>query len=156
MIVIADTSPLCYLILIGHIDLLSTIFGRVIIPQAVCDELNAEGTPDVLRDWVTQMPDWIEVHITITKQDKTLDRLHRGEREAIILAEHLRADLIVLDDKAAREAAVQRGLTVTGLLGILNEGAKQGLIDLPTAVDRLRQTTFRASPRLLKRLLDQH
>ena len=102
------------------------------------------------------MPDWVEVHTVTTEQDKTLDRLHRGEREAILLAEQLRADLIVLDEKAAREAAAQRELKVTGLLGILAEGARRGLIHLPTAVDRLRLTTFRASPRILKRLLDQH
>ena len=49
MIVVLDTSPICYLLLIGHINLLLTMFGRVTIPQAVCDELSAEGAPDVLR-----------------------------------------------------------------------------------------------------------
>jgi predicted nucleic acid-binding protein len=156
MIVVADTSPLCYLLLISHIDLLKTMFGRVSVPQAVRDELSADGAPDIVRNWVTQMPDWINVHNVMTEQDKSLDRLHRGEREAILLAGHLNADLIVLDEKAAREAARQKGLKVTGLLGILDEGANRGLIDLPTAVDRLRQTTFRASPRILKQLLDKH
>jgi predicted nucleic acid-binding protein len=96
------------------------------------------------------------VRTVTTGQDNTLDRLHRGEREAIILAEQSRADLIVLDEKAARVVAAQRGLKVTGLLGIPGEGARRGLIHLPTAVDRLRLTTFRASPRILKQLLDRH
>jgi predicted nucleic acid-binding protein len=156
MIVVADTSPICYLLLIGEIDLLRVLFGKVIVPQAVCDELSVEGAPEVLRAWIAQPPEWIETHIVSAKPDEILDRLHKGEREAVMLAEQLRADLIVLDDKAAREVAVQRGMKVTGLLGILSEGARRGLINLPTVVDHLRQTTFRATPRILKRLLDQH
>jgi predicted nucleic acid-binding protein len=156
MIVVADTSPICYLLLIGDIDLLRILFGKVIIPRAVRDELSVEGAPDVLRAWIAQPPKWIEMHSILAEPDETLDRLHKGESEAVMLAEQLGADLIVLDDKAAREVAAQRGLKVIGLLGILAEGAHRGLIHLPTAVDHLRQTTFRASPRILKRLLDQH
>jgi predicted nucleic acid-binding protein len=85
-----------------------------------------------------------------------LGRLHLGEREAITLAAQLKADLIVLDEKAARRVAVERGLYTTGLLGILDEAATRRLIDLPTAIERLQRTTFRASPRLLKALLDRH
>lgn len=156
MIVVADASPICYLLLIGDIDLLRALFGKVIIPQAVRDELSVEGAPYVLRAWIAQPPEWIETHSVLAVPDETLDRLHKGESEAIMLAEQLGADLIVLDDKTAREVATQRGLKVTGLLGILSEGARHGLIHLPTAVDRLRQTTFRVSPRILKRLLDKH
>jgi predicted nucleic acid-binding protein len=156
MIVVADTSPICYLLLIGDINLLQTLFGKVMIPQAVCDELSVEGAPEVLRAWIAQPPKWIETHIVLAEPDKALARLHKGESEAVMLAEQLGADLIVLDDKAAREVAAQRGLKVTGLLGILGEGARRGLIHLPTAVDHLRQTTFRVSPRTLKILLDQH
>lgn len=156
MIVVADTSPICYLLLIGHIDLLPTLFGKVFIPQAVHDELSVVGAPDLLRAWIAQLPVWVEMRTVNANPDEALDRLHRGEREAILLAEHLGADLIVLDERAAREVAAQRGLNVTGLLGIMGEGARRGAIHLPTAVDRLRHTTFRASPRILRRLLDQH
>jgi predicted nucleic acid-binding protein len=68
----------------------------------------------------------------------------------------LRADLIILVEKAARQLATERGLWVTGLLGVLDEAATRGLVDLPVAVERLRQTTFRASPRLLEALLQRH
>jgi len=128
----------------------------VIVPQAVCDELKAEGAPAELQAWIAQPPAWLEIHPITTRPDEELSRLHPGEREAIVLAQQLRADLIILDERAARQVAEEHGLNVTGLLGILDEAATRGLIDLPAAVERLRQTTFRASPRLLKLLLDRH
>ena len=85
-----------------------------------------------------------------------MGRLYLDEREAITLAAQLKADLIVLDDKAARRVSVEHGLHTTGLLGILDEAATRGLIDLLTAIERLQRTTFRTSPRFLKALLDRH
>lgn len=82
--------------------------------------------------------------------------LHRGEREAILLAEEIEADLIILDEKVARAVAFQRGLRVVGTLGTLNEAGARNLIDIPLAVNRLRLTTFRAAPSLYKWLLNQH
>lgn len=103
-----------------------------------------------------QPPPWLEIRPVPAKDDAALDRLHPGEREAILLAEALRPDLIIRDEKAARLVAGQRGLNVTGLLGVLDQAAAHGLIDLPAAVERLRHTTFRALPQLLKLLLDRH
>lgn len=156
MIVVANTSPICYLLLIGYVDVLPMLFGRVNIPQAVCNELGEEGAPAVVQTWIAQPPAWLEVQHVVTEHDPTLNRLHQGEREAILLAERLGTDLILLDEKAARQVAAGRGLNVTGLLGILDEAATRGLIDLPRSVERLQQTTFRASPPLLKSLLDRH
>lgn len=156
MIVVANSSPICYLLLIGCLDVLQALFGRVILPQAVCNELGDEGAPAMVRDWIAQPPAWIEIQPIVTEPDTELNKLHPGEYEAIVLAERLGADLVILDDKAARQIAAKRGLNVTGLLGILGESATRGLIDLPTAVDHLRKTTFRASPSLLKSLLNRH
>lgn len=85
-----------------------------------------------------------------------LERLHSGEREAIVLARQIQADIVLLDEKAARGAARELGLRVTGLIGILDESATRGMVDLLTAVGRLRRTSFRVSPQLLKALLDRH
>ncbi len=62
--------------------------------------------------------------------DVSLQRLGAGERETILLAEELEADLILLDDIKARRLAVERGLIVTGLLGVLQQSATLGLISL--------------------------
>ena len=137
MKVVSNTSPICYLLLIGQIDLLPALFDEILIPQAVRIELADDNAPDVVQKWITQPP------------------LHRGEREAIVLAQSLPADLIILDEKIARQVARTQGLSVTGLLGILDEAATRDLLNLPEAVEHLRQTNFRASPRILKSLLDR-
>lgn len=156
MTVVSDTSPVCYLTLIGCSDVLPALFGRVEIPGAVASELSADDAPPTVSQLMTQTPAWLTVHSVASEPDADLNRLHDGEREAIRLAEQLNADLIVLDEKTARRIASQRGLRVTGTLGVLKEAAERGLVDLPVAVERLKQTNFRVSPRLLRLLLKNH
>ena len=81
--------------------------------------------------------------------------LRAGDRLAILLAESTMADIVLLDEKAARCVAATRGLRVTGILGVLGEAATRGLVELTSAIDRLRMTNFRASPVLLKATLDR-
>ncbi len=142
MIVVADTSVLCYLVLIEQIELLPRLFGQIVIPQAVYEELRAEGAPAQLQEWMRRLPTWLEIYSVTAIGDITLESLHSGEREAILLAEELEADLIILDEKAARQIARERGLNLTGLLGILETAATRQLIDLPAVLERLQQTTF--------------
>ena len=84
-----------------------------------------------------------------------LEKLQAGEQAAILLAESVKTDIILLDEKAARRVAADRGLRVTGLLGILGEAATRGLVDLAPVIDSLRTTSFRSSPALLKATLDR-
>jgi len=72
-----------------------------------------------------------------------------------LLAESINATMILLDEKSARRVAADRGLRVTGTLGVLGEAASRGLVDLAAAIDRLRKTNFRYSPALLKAALDR-
>ncbi|NJK50490.1 hypothetical protein HC931_22320 [Candidatus Gracilibacteria bacterium] len=109
-----------------------------------------------LIHWIVQPPDWLEIRLVTSVADSRLLELHQGEREAILLAEEIGADLVILDEKAARNVAKERGLNLTGLLGILEMATIQKLIDLPTVVERLQNTSFRASPSFLKSLLDRH
>jgi predicted nucleic acid-binding protein len=155
MIVIADTTPLNYLVLIDHSDLLPRLYGRVLIPPAVYEELQAEGTPASVRDWAAHHPAWLEVRPAFLPLDIGLDPLDQGECEAIALALELEADLLILDDRDARIEASRRKLVVIGTLRVLEDAAQLGLIDLPHALQRLRQTTFRASAKLLQAMLDR-
>ncbi len=66
MLVIADTGPVNYLLLIGHIDILPTLFGTVILPSAVRDEFADVGTPRPVHDWIADPPSWIDVHPPVT------------------------------------------------------------------------------------------
>lgn len=56
MIVIADTFPINYLVLIDLIQILPDLFGKVIIPQVVLRELQSTSAPDVVRQWLMNRP----------------------------------------------------------------------------------------------------
>jgi predicted nucleic acid-binding protein len=143
MIVVADTSPLNYLLLIAQENLLPELFGRVVIPQAVLNELQGEDAPPQVRQWSSNLPAWIEVKKTsLTTANTALDILDAGEREAILLAQELSADLLLVDDKQARQAAINLGIAVTGTLGILDRAAREDLIDLKTVIDKPQKTSF--------------
>ena len=142
---------------IGEIGLLPELFERVLLPSAVVAELLHEDAPAPVRDWAAERPPWITVQDVGERSAAGLEKLHAGERAAILLAESMSAAVIVLlDEKSARRVATERGLRITGTLGILSEAADQKLVDLSSALDRLMKTTFRYSPALLKAMLDRH
>ena len=151
---VSDTSPLGYLVLIGQTDLAPRLFTAVVIPQAVRLELASPRAPVEIQQWVRDPPPWLSVDSGPLRSSTGLDRLHDGERAAILLAEQLGADVVLLDEKAGRAIARARGLQVSGLLGILRVAASRGLVDLPTAVEALLRVGFRASPALLRSLLE--
>jgi predicted nucleic acid-binding protein len=153
---VLDTSPVCYLLLIGEIEILPALYDRLFVPPAVVAELGDSEAPQALRNWIGSPPPWLEIHPARPRSSEDLSLLQAGEREAIFLTEDLGVDLVVLDDLEARGVAVGRVLKITGLLGILDQAATEKLIDLPKAVERLRKTSFHASPWLLKDLLDRH
>jgi len=156
MLVVSDTSPICYLVLIDQIDLLPRLYDRVVIPQSVYEELGVAGSPAAVRNWIANPPNWVEVEAIVVPADAILAMLDRGEREAIALAEQLQADVILLDEKQARGVAVERGLSVVGLLGILGLAAEQGWINFAEVIDRLQTTNFRASLSLIQSLLTRY
>jgi predicted nucleic acid-binding protein len=151
MIVVADTTPLNYLVLIQHEDLLPRLFGRVLIPPAVSAELRRQETPHPVRLWLAQSPSWLQVQPLRSQPDQGLDYLDPGEREAIALAEELKADQILLDEADARQEAARRKLPFIGTLGVLRRAAQLDLIELPSALARLQQTTFYVDPELIGR-----
>jgi predicted nucleic acid-binding protein len=156
LIVVADTSPLNYLVLIGHVDVLHQLYGRVVMPAGVATELADPGSPPAVRSWANSLPDWLEVRQVKVPAGSGLDSVDAGEAEAIVLAEGLRPDvLLMIDDRDGRREAARRGIPTTGTLGVLNDAAERGMIDLAHALDRLGQTTFRASPLLIRELLQR-
>jgi predicted nucleic acid-binding protein len=154
MIVIADTTPLNYLVVVGYIHLLPTLFGQVVIPPAVWAELQDLEAPESVRQWIRQSPSWLEVR-SVKRVDPSLTFLDAGEQEAITLAEEIHADKVLLDEADARREATRRQLSVVGTLGILREGARRNLLDLPTALGALQQTSFYVSTHLIQVLFDE-
>ncbi len=157
-LVIADTGPINYLILIGHIDLPPVLFERVILPSAVQAELAAGSAPSSVRNWVARLPLWVEVRETShdVDNDPLLKGIHEGEKAAINLAATLNADLLLMDDRKGVKAARRKGLRVTGTLGILELATRDGLVDFAQAVSRLQETNFRTPENLLDALLKKH
>lgn len=153
ILVISDTSPINYLVLTGYIQILPSLYGTILIPQAVYEELMHEATPAPVREWMEQRPDWIDILAVSTPL--AFNGLDRGEREALSLALELKADLVLIDDAAAREVAGQRGLLFTGTVGVLTKAAEKGLISLPEAFGRLRETSFRVNETLLETVLER-
>ncbi len=151
MIVVADTSPLNYLILIGEADLLYQLYGRVLIPQAVLSELQDPGAPSAVIGWVKRRPAWLEVRQVVVRSEESSQELDVGESEAMALAEEYRPDvLLLMDDETGRLEAQRRNIRTTGTLGVLDDAAERGLLDLGVAVKRLRSTNFRAADSLLE------
>ena len=155
MIVVSDTSPVNYLLLIGKIELLPQLLGQVIIPTAVFAELQAEETPQIVREFLENLPEWLEVRQPQFLFDEDLDKLDIGEREAIVLAEELKADILLVDERKGREIALSRNLPVVGTLGILERAAEKGLLEFPETLQKLKTTGFFVAPALEKDFLER-
>jgi len=97
-----------------------------------------------VRQWAASLPTWVAVQTPKTVNLK-LD-VDAGELEAICLAQEIHADAVLMDDRAGRSAAIHCGLAVVGTIGLLEQAAARGLIELPTALARLRQTNARLDP----------
>lgn len=160
MIVVADTSPLNYLAVTGHADLLPQLFGEVLIPPAVAFELSNAEAPLQSRALVAQPPSWLRI---LRPQDESVTevrisavKLGLGEVEAIALAKDMNADLLLIDERPGTREARAHHLRVTGLLGVLRLASLRGLVDLPSCIEQLRKTTFRLPRDVVTTLLREH
>lgn len=123
MIVISDTSPILNLSAVGQLDLLPKLYGKVAMPPEVERELRRNGFSESLT-WlmVIQPTDRIRVQ-------HLMSMLDAGEAEAIALAKELSAQKLLIDERLGRKIAVEHGIPVTGVLGILADAKRAGFID---------------------------
>jgi predicted nucleic acid-binding protein len=143
MIVVADTSPLNYLIRLGHPDVLNKIYGEVLVPHAVLMEMQHEDAPAEVRAWASSPPPWLEERQVEHLDDSLAIELGAGEREAITLALNVRADVLLIDERAGRKEAEERHIKVAGTLAVLLQASLRGYFELPEAMKQLRQYGFR-------------
>ena len=153
MIVVSDASPLNYLVLIGHVDVLPILFDRIVAPPAVISELLHPGSPPPVHAWATAPPSWLEI-VPPSKLEPAL-KLGAGETEAISVARELNADMLLIDERKATAVAHRLGLRVVGTLNVLAVAAERQLLDLSSAIAALRQTTFREPTKLVEELLER-
>jgi predicted nucleic acid-binding protein len=155
VIVVADASPIHYLVLIEQIELLRALYRYVLIPDTVARELQHPRTPAQVVDWVACPPAWLRIETVEGPTDAALDVLDPGERDAIRLALARGVRLVLIDETEGRREAGRRRLRVTGTLGILELGATRGMLDLPSALASLLATNFRIRESLVKGLLER-
>jgi predicted nucleic acid-binding protein len=156
MIVVSNTSLLIGLASIGQLDLLKQPYKEIHIPEAVWHEVVVDGAGQPGADEVNKA-DWIRRHSVSNRQlvlalEQDLDD---GEAEAIALAVELKAGLLITDERFGRNTAKHFGLDFTGVLGVLIEAKRKGLVnEVKRYLDELRIVAgFRISDRLYKKVL---
>jgi predicted nucleic acid-binding protein len=122
MIVVSDASPILNLAIVERLGLLRDLFHDVVVPFTVSEELARYGVP-LQEEWMR-----VVVAVGVTELSRLRESLDAGEAEAIIVAQEISADLILLDERRGRREAQSRGLTVTGVLGVLAAAKAAGLI----------------------------
>jgi predicted nucleic acid-binding protein len=155
-VVVADTGPLHYLVLIDQIHLLPALLQTITAPDSVHAELLHPAAPDTVRRWAASPPAWLKLLPAPPPTGTLTASLDQGEADALNLAMSLHAELVLMDDRAGVSVARAMGLTVVGTLGILDLAASRGLVDITDAVARLKETNFRYRPGLLDALVARH
>jgi predicted nucleic acid-binding protein len=156
MIVVADTSPLNYLILLRQVDLLHDLFGEVLVPYGVLEEMQHPDAPDAVRNWAANPPSWMEPRRVEDVSDNINPALGRGEREAISLALTSPADLLLIDERAGRFEAESHSLNVAGTVAVLFQGAVKHGLDFPALLSQLRSFGFRLSRQVEEGMLERY
>ena len=139
-IVVSDTSIITGLLTVDRAWLLRVLFDFVLIPAAVEHELKKAHD---------ELPDYIHVADVVNREDVAvrLQTIDLGEAEAITLAEEVSADLVLIDEKLGRAVAQRAGLKVMGLMGMLVEAKRRGMIETvgPVIDELARDAGFRVS-----------
>ena len=151
-LVISDTTPLNYLILIGQIEVLPQLFGRLIVPPAVIREMQHPKAPPAVSTWAGALPAWVEVKAPKAVADLKLDP---GETEAIALALEMPNTALLVDDRRGRKAAEERGIFVVGTIAILYLADEAGLLGFEDAYDLLSATTFHVEDDIIRAALQR-
>jgi uncharacterized protein len=153
-LVISNTSPLFYLHRLRHLNLLQKLYQRIIVPEAVVDELNAgrdlgEDVPNV-EDY-----DWIEVRpVRAPELVRLITDLGAGEAQVLTLAIEEPGSLVILDDRLAREVARMRNIRITGTAGVILKAKQEGHISaVAPLLNRLIELDFRLSDNVKARIL---
>ena len=154
MVIVSDASPVTSLIQVGQLELLNAVFGQVVVPRAVYNELCKVPGQQTIVD----QQNWLFIdHAKDLKHVKTLENeLDAGEAEAIVLALEMKADYLVIDEFKGRNKAEEIGLKIIGSLGVLLQAKQKGLISAvkPLIDDLIQKAEFRVHPALYQQVLN--
>ena len=157
MIVVADSGPIIALARVGALDLLPRLYTRVVVPGAVWDEVVVAGAGLPGSSELANAP-WVDcVRSPLAGPLATSLRgeLDPGEAEALVLAVELGAELLLLDDRRWRDAAVRLGLRIRGTVGVLVEARRAGLLPaIAPSLSDLAASGFRLSPEVRREAME--
>lgn len=154
--VIVNSTPLIVLCGIGKLDILKELYGEIWIPKAVYKEVTTKNDSVCMQ--IQSAARWL--HVEQVKDDSERKmykaKLHDGEVEVMILAQEQDADLLIIDDNAAKKTAKYLGLTVTGTLGVLIKAKCRGIIkEVRPLLTKMRQNGFYVSDAVVHMVLVQ-
>jgi predicted nucleic acid-binding protein len=145
MSVVSNMTPLHYLILVRCEHILPKLFGQILTPRAVIEEMSDPSTPEAVRRWAASPPEWVRVVQPDHIEDIPIlgkGKRGAGEKAAIALAREVGADALLIDDNRAIREAKKRGVETVRMLTALETAAERGLIEnLPEVLDSLETTT---------------
>ena len=124
---VVNSTPLISLHGIGKLDILNKMYDKVYIPYGVYEEISIGG--DISKGTLLSFSNF-SVHNIKNDNAKRYFKtaLHKGEVEVMILADELKADICIIDDKLAREYTIHLGLKITGTLGVLVKAKERGFL----------------------------
>lgn len=131
MIIVSDTTPIISLLKINGLDLLEKLFGEVLIPNAVYNELTTDKRFSDEAELVIHAPYIKTVSVSNPKAVRILriaTGLDQGESEAVVLTDELRADILLMDETKGRTISAQMGITVMGTIELLISAYEDKLI----------------------------
>lgn len=146
MITISDTTPIHYLIILERTEILPKIFGEIIIPAAVAEEMMHPKAPLEVRNWIASPPNWVRIRNPRHTYLPRLSGLGKGEIAAIALAIEEQADAVLMDDREAIREGKSLNLNVFTTLSVLEIAAIQNLLNFEETLDELSKTSFRMPP----------
>lgn len=140
MIIISDTSIISGLVIVDKVDILTKLFGKIIVPQAVKSELLLlEAYKNKIKQFFEKEQIGVLKPTNKSFYNELFQILDKGEAEAITLAVELKADLLLVDEKKGRIIAKQLEIMITGLLGILLLAKQQNIISsVKQIMDKLK------------------
>jgi predicted nucleic acid-binding protein len=144
--VVAEPIPLIAIQQKGQHHHLRSVFGELTVPPAVAREILPSVAP---APWIVERRLTQPIAALVLRAN-----LGAGESEAMSLAVEIRADLLLVDERAGRRAAAALGLGVVGTLGVLLAAKRTGHVaEVRPLIDELLRQGFWVAPRLVKRAL---
>jgi len=152
--VVSNTTPILALLSINQLDLLAKLYDKVFIPQGVYQEIEKGKQKPFYAD-LTQIAYLQIMTIQNPAPLAYLQDLDRGEAETIVLANELKADLVIIDEKLGRYWAESFGHKITGTLGILVRAKKMGFIShIKPFIDSMQTKNIWFNSALIQKVLE--